>query len=70
MQLVAGWIIQIQWLFSVGATIGRPLHYQNFMLITNDFSCRKQILNLWFNHNSGGRPKVAPTEIIHRIGVK
>ncbi len=47
--------------YSVGATIGRPLVYQSFYQLTNDFSYRKQISKLWFNHNSGGRPMVAPT---------
>ncbi|HAS78273.1 MAG TPA: hypothetical protein DCS38_00735 [Ruminococcus sp.] len=31
------------------------------MLITNDFPYRKQISNLWLNHNYGGRTQFAPT---------
>ena len=54
---------------------------REFNLLTNDFPYRKQTSNLWFNHNSDGRPMVAPTEctensmfsiikFCYRIGIK
>ncbi|HBN10716.1 MAG TPA: hypothetical protein DD392_01870, partial [Ruminococcus sp.] len=42
----------------VGATIGRPLHLPEFYADNQRFL----ISNLWFNHNFGGRPMVAPTK--------
>ena len=47
----------------VGATIGRPLQLPEFHADNQHFSNTEKISNLWFNHNSGGRPMVAPTEI-------
>ena len=54
-------------IISVGATIGRPLHLQEFHADNKRFSIQKTNIKFMFTGILGGRPMVAPTETIHRI---
>ena len=48
----------------VGETTGRPLQS------TKTSNGQSIISNLWFNHDSGGRPMVAPTGITIKFMVE